>query len=86
MRTFKLIIVAPEQVLFDGEVQYCGITDNSGSIGYEAMHEPMIAVLKNNTDIKVRDSAGIEKLIPVAEGILSFKQNICSIVSSKQTL
>jgi len=82
MRTFKLLIITPDQAIFDGEAQYCGITTDTGSIGFEAMHEPMIAVLRNNTEIHLRDTAGSSKLIPVTEGILSFRDNTCTITAS----
>ena len=46
MKTFKLSVCTLEKSLFEGEAQYCGITTDIGSIGFEAMHEPTIAVLK----------------------------------------
>ena len=82
MRTFKLLIISADEAIFDGEAQCCRIVTDSGSIGFEAMHEPMITVLKKNTDIHVRDAEGKSRLIPAAEGILSFKDNACSITVS----
>lgn len=82
MRTFKLLIISSDEAIFDDEAQYCKITTEIGSIGFEAMHEPMIAVLRKNTDIHLRDAEGKSRLIPVAEGILSFKNNTCSITVS----
>jgi len=82
MRTFKLFIMTQEQSLFNGEARYCRITTSTGSIGFEAMHEPMIAVLKKNTEIHVKNAAGSNRIIAVSEGILSFKSNTCSITAS----
>ena len=82
MRTFKLLIITSNEAIFDNEAQCCRIITDSGSIGFEAMHEPMIAVLRKNTDIHVRDAEGKSRLIPAAEGILSFKDNTCSITAS----
>jgi len=82
MRTFKLLIITPEKAIFDDDAQCCRIITDTGSIGFEAMHEPMIAVLKQNTDITVRDTTGNSRLFPVTEGILSFKNNTCSITAS----
>jgi F0F1-type ATP synthase epsilon subunit len=84
MRTFKLFIMTPEQSLFNGEARYCGITTDAGSIGFEAMHEPMIAILKKNTEIRVKDAAGSSSIITVSEGMLSFRSNTCSITATIQ--
>ena len=82
MRTFKLLIISSKETIFDGEAQCCRVVTDSGSMGFEAMHEPMVAILKKDTDIHIRDAEGKSSLVPIAEGILSFKDNTCTITAS----
>jgi len=85
MRTFKLSIITPEKILFDDEAEYCGITTETGSIGFEALHAPMIAVLKKDSDILLRNVSGESRSFRISDGILSFKNNACSITASIKT-
>jgi F-type H+-transporting ATPase subunit epsilon len=82
MRTFKLKIISPDKILFDGEAQYCGITTLSGAIGFEARHEPIAAILKENSEVRLRDADGSEKTVVLKDGILVFKDNSCTITAT----
>ncbi len=79
MKTFPLTIVSDSKILFSGQARYCGITAFSGSIGFEADHEPFIGVLRKNTGITFIDSTSKEMTVKVESGILSFSENSCTI-------
>ncbi|MFO7936896.1 MAG: F0F1 ATP synthase subunit epsilon [Kiritimatiellia bacterium] len=83
MKSFKLSVRTPEKSLFEGDALYCGITTDIGSIGFKAMHEPMIAVLKNNSEVIIKDEVGNGRRLNVKDGILTFKNNTCSIAASR---
>ena len=80
MQTFKLKIVSPTRVHFDGEAGFCGIITDDGSMGFEARHEPVLAVLKVGSEVRYRDSVGQETSLMVTGGMLSFKENGCTII------
>ena len=79
MQTFKLKIVSPTRVHFDGEAGFCGIITDDGSMGLEARHEPVLAVLKVGSEVRYRDSVGQETSFVAVGGMLSFKENRCII-------
>ena len=79
MKTFPLTIVSDTEIIFSGQVHYCGVTTYSGSIGFEADHEPFIGVLRKTTGITFIDSTSKETTVKVESGILSFSDNSCMI-------
>ena len=79
MRTFKLTIATFDKVFYDGFAVSCTVSTPSGRIGFEAFHEPFLAVLKDNSEIKYTDPNRNEKTLQVRSGLLSFKQNICML-------
>ena len=80
MSSFKLTIVSDSGLIYSGGVRYCGITTLSGSIGFEANHEPFLGVLKQGSEINYTEESGSEHTAAVADGILSFSGNECSVV------
>ncbi|MBU1043575.1 MAG: hypothetical protein KJ915_04155 [Candidatus Omnitrophica bacterium] len=80
MNTFNLSISAYNAVLYNGRAVYCGITTIDGSLGFEAQHEPMLSVLKENSAISYKDAQGMEKTIQIVNGMLCFKNNKCTII------
>ncbi len=80
MNTFKLTISAYNIIIYNGPAVYCGITTLEGSLGLKARHEPIISVLKENSMISYKNSARVEKHLQIKSGMLSFKNNQCTIV------
>jgi len=78
--TFNLIITAYNEVIYDGEASYCGFITPIGSLGIEARHEPVLALLKEDSVILYDDSVRNRKTVPIKNGLLSFKKNKCIIV------
>lgn len=79
MNTFTLTIVACKAVVFKGQARLCRVVTSEGAIGLEARHEPLLAVLKEGSDIVYTDATGKAFSIAVANGLLSFKENTCTI-------
>ncbi len=79
MKTFDLTITSVTHVFYDGEAGFCGIITPDGSMGFEARHEPVLAVLKENSLVRYRDGVGQEHSVSAASGILSFRGNRCTI-------
>jgi F0F1-type ATP synthase epsilon subunit len=84
MNTFALTILAYNAVLFQGEARSCRVSTSHGSLGLEARHEPLLAVLRDGSDVAVTDAQGKTHTIPVATGLLSFRQNACTITVERR--
>lgn len=79
MRTFRLIISSSTSVLFNGNAEYCRVESDDGSLAFEARHEPVVVLLKKNSEIEYRDESGARASIPVPDGILDFSVNRCLV-------
>jgi F-type H+-transporting ATPase subunit epsilon len=82
VRTFKIQIITPDKILFDGDAQYCGVTTPTGAVGFEARHAATAAILQKGSEILVRTADGTEKNVAVKDGILVFRDNICTITAT----
>ena len=82
--TFELKIFSPAAILFSGDVRYCSIMTPEGSVGFEARHEPFMAVLNPGSAIHYRDPIGKEVSLTVKGGLLSFRANSCTIVTEQK--
>jgi len=45
MNTFKVTIVTPEKIVFDGEAEYLHVPGGAGSMGILANHAPLLSSL-----------------------------------------
>ena len=79
MTTFQLLIVAYNRIIYNSRAVYCGVTTRDGSLGLEARHEPVLCVLKENSLISYTDAAGAKNALRVDSGLLSFKNNECTL-------
>ncbi len=79
MKTFMLSIVTDFKNVFSGQAEYCSIVTVSGSMGFEAYHEPFLGVLKGNSELSYTDSNGGIYTVALESGIISFKNNACTI-------
>ena len=82
MKTFTLTIISDSKIIFSGHASYCGVTTLFGSLGLEAFHEPFFGVLRENSDITYTDSSGGSFTVTIESGILSFKDNTCTVTVS----
>ena len=79
MKTFMLSIITDLKTIFSGQAEYCSIVTVSGSMGFEAYHEPFLGVLQDNSELSYTDSNGKIYTVALESGIISFKDNACTI-------
>jgi F-type H+-transporting ATPase subunit epsilon len=79
MNVFRLLVVAFDSTIWSAEAVHCGVTTLSGALGLEAGHEPLLAVLRDGSAITWRDRRGNEHTHPAAGGLLSFRDNTCTV-------
>jgi F0F1-type ATP synthase epsilon subunit len=72
VKTFKLVIASCARVVHRGEAVHCRVSTSEGDIGFEAHHEPFLAVLKAGSEIRYTAVPGNEARVEVAGGLLSF--------------
>jgi len=82
VNSFDLTIVAGTKVCFRGQARICTIFSTTGARSFEARHEPFMAVLVSPSAITFREATGQENRIEVADGVVSFVQNRCTILVS----
>ena len=82
MNTFMLSIVTDLKTLFSGQTEYCGIVTVLGSMGFEAFHEPFLGVLRDNSDVSYTDGNGKTCSLTLESGIITFKNNTCTITGN----
>ncbi len=82
MSTFTLSIISDTKIIYSGKVRYCGIVTISGSIGFEANHEPFMGILKPGSEIEYINENGAGETVSVEDGMLKFIDNKCSIIVS----
>ncbi len=79
MKTFSLTIISDTKLIFKGKALYCGVTTLTGSLGLEAFHEPLLGILKDNSEINYTVKSGGQSSVAVENGMFSFKNNTCTI-------
>ena len=83
MKTFTLTVISDSKTLFSGQALYCSVTTPSGSMGFEANHEPFLCTLQEGSIIQIRDVSAKETEVEIESGMLSFKDNVCTITVLK---
>ena len=79
MKTFMLSIVTDSKIVFSSQAEYCSIVTVSGSMGFEAYHEPFLGVLQDNSELSYTDGNGKNYTVVLESGIISFENNACTI-------
>ena len=79
MKTFMLNIVTDIKTIFSGQAEYCRVVTVYGSMGFEANHEPFLGVLEGSSELSYTDSSGKYFTVNIESGIISFKNNTCSV-------
>ncbi len=82
MTRFNLVISAVAKIVYSGAAEYCGVTTLSGSIGFKANHEAFTGVLQPDSEVEYIDKNGDSKKVAVLDGIISFKNNSCTVTVS----
>ena len=76
---FRLSIVTPEQVFFEGEVNSLIVPGTEGYIGILANHAPLISALKPGR-VEFRDLEEKINVISVTKGFLEVSGNVATIL------
>lgn len=76
---FRLSIVTPEQVFFEGEIKSLIVPGSEGYIGILSHHAPIISALKPGK-IEYRDFEDKITIVSVSKGFLEVSGNIATIL------
>lgn len=84
MRTFKLTIITPDKILFDGDAEQIIARTTEGDVGILAGHENYVANLPAGV-LKLTTADGI-KFVAIADGIIkvNYNKDVKIIVSAAE--
>lgn len=81
MQTFKLKIITPEKVFFDGDAVQIIAKTSSGNVGILAGHAPYVANLVPSP-LKIKLDDGEHRLAAVSSGIIKADKSEVAVVAS----
>lgn len=81
MQTFKLKIITPEKVFFDGDAVQIIAKTSSGNVGILAGHAPYVANLVPSP-LKIKSDDGEYRLAAVSSGIIKADKSEVAVVAS----
>jgi len=80
-KSFKVMIVTPDKIAYEGDVVSATIPGVEGYLGVWANHAPLIgAVAPGLVSLKL-DSAGSEKFFSVGTGFVEISDNIVNLMT-----
>ncbi len=77
MNTFELTIAAYDSILYRGNATMLIVSTPEGEIGIEAHHEPFLAILKEDSELRFSTADGSTQTARIRRGLLSFRENRC---------
>ena len=80
MANFKLRVVTPDRIFYDGEASFLSVRTTSGDVGILANHSRYVTPLVIGT-LKIRTDEG-ERFAAIAGGFLKTGDNTATIVTS----
>lgn len=80
MPSYRLFVVTPERVVYDGEAVSLTVKTTEGEVGVLAGHIPYVAALDIGR-MKILDNGGNEHLASLAGGILRVERERVTILS-----
>ncbi|MBC8560878.1 ATP synthase F1 subunit epsilon [Fumia xinanensis] len=80
MANFKLRVVTPDRIFYDGEASFFSVRTTSGDVGILANHSRYVTPLVIGT-LKIRTDEG-ERFAAIAGGFLKTGDNTATIVTS----
>ncbi|MBQ4465547.1 MAG: ATP synthase F1 subunit epsilon [Oscillospiraceae bacterium] len=81
MNTFRFMIVTPDRILFDGQVQEVIARTTEGDVGILAGHTRYAAILKTGA-LTVKMENGDKRIAAVAEGVIKVSDEKTTVMSS----
>lgn len=80
MKSFRLRIVTPDQIVFDGDVESVQFMGLDGSYGILAGHAPLMTATRPGV-LRYRVSGGDQRQIVVTDGFAEMAGNVLTIVA-----
>lgn len=78
-KNFKLVIVTPEQIIYDGEVSSIVAPGDLGYLGILADHAPIITSLTTGK-LEITDSNGAKNSMMISGGFMEVVKNTATIL------
>ncbi len=78
-KNFKLVIVTPEQIIYDGEVSSIVAPGDLGYLGILADHAPIITSLTTGK-LEVTDPNGAKNTMMISGGFMEVVKNTATIL------
>ncbi len=78
-KNFKLVIVTPEKILFDGEVSSIVAPGDLGYLGILADHAPIITSLTKG-NLEITDPDGTKNTMVISGGFMEVVKNTATIL------
>jgi len=78
--TFQLSILTPDQVVFEGPVEYVQVPGGQGYLGVLAHHAPLVTTLAVGT-LEVRHAGGREERWQVEGGFFEVSHNRATVLA-----
>ncbi len=72
---FKLRVMNPDRMIFDGEAESLFVQGNTGEFELMSYHYPILSLLKSGEVI-----IDWKYFVPVKQGIVKFFRNDCTVV------
>jgi F-type H+-transporting ATPase subunit epsilon len=79
---FKLSIVTPEKVMFNGEVKSLSVPGSEGYLGVLSHHAPLITALKPGK-VEYRDMSDRNNVLALGGGFMEVSGNTASILADE---
>ena len=81
MNTFKLQIVAPDRVLYDGEATFLLVRAQSGDIGIQANHQKLVTPLTIGK-MKVEFADAQPRFAAITGGFMKVGDNVVTVLTT----
>ena len=78
-KNFKLIIVTPEKIIYDGEVSSIVAPGDLGYLGILADHAPIITSLTTGK-LEITDPNGAKNTMMISGGVMEVVKNTATIL------
>ncbi len=83
MTKFKIRLISPEGVKYEGEADEAVLPTQNGEIGILANHEPLVALLKPG-EIRLKDG-GKEHFLATYGGVVKVANNVVEVLAESAT-
>ena len=79
---FRLSIVTPEKIFFDGEVRSLVVPGSEGYLGVLSNHAPLISALQAGK-IQFTDGSSQDRVMAVSRGFFEVSNNVATVLADQ---